>query len=160
MGMFTKSEVEAMRDRVQGKAPPPTKRRAQVGTGDLAKRKRWEAEMSRGSGYFLALVTKSEANLRDRWDTRKRTKTNREAVWMWLRAHHAAKFHSLPARIKLTRYGKGILDDDNLRPALKAVRDGVAQAFGIDDGNTFYYRWEYDQVKAPHYGVRIEIESL
>lgn len=38
------------------------------------------------------------------------------------------------------------LDDDNLRPAFKSVRDGIAEAFLIGDGSD-RWEWDYDQRK-------------
>lgn len=40
------------------------------------------------------------------------------------------------------------LDDDNLRSALKAVRDGIAEALGIDDGARCLV-WSYQQARTP-----------
>lgn len=40
------------------------------------------------------------------------------------------------------------LDDDNLRSALKATRDGIAEALGIDDGDRRVI-WDYCQRRTP-----------
>jgi len=58
------------------------------------------------------------------------------------------------ARVKLTRLSPGSLDDDNLRGALKTVRDQVADQLGIDDRAPI---WDYDQRRSKGYGVEIEI---
>lgn len=66
--------------------------------------------------------------------------------------------HSLPAVVRLTRLSAGTLDDDNLRGALKGVRDGCADRLGVADNDPRVI-WEYAQAKCPRgeYGVRIEI---
>lgn len=46
--------------------------------------------------------------------------------------------------VTLTRIAPGTLDDDNLRPAMKAVRDGVADALGVDDRDPAVH-WQYAQ---------------
>lgn len=66
----------------------------------------------------------------------------------------------LPAIVTLTRHSAGTLDDDNLRGALKAVRDGVAMAYRIDDADA-RIEWRYDQAKCrrgEHF-VTIKIEG-
>jgi len=64
----------------------------------------------------------------------------------------------LPAVVTLVRQSSGTLDDDNLRGALKGIRDGVADAFGVPDNDPGLC-WEYGQERAPRgvYGVRIEV---
>lgn len=64
-------------------------------------------------------------------------------------------------RVKLTRLSPGVLDShDNLRSALKHVVDGIALGLGeVDDGGGLV-AWEYDQRRAPEYGVEVEIQPL
>ena len=64
-----------------------------------------------------------------------------------------------PAVITLTRVSAGALDDDNLQGAMKAVRDGVADAFHLADNHPGL-SWRYAQEKCKHgqFGVRIRIE--
>lgn len=60
------------------------------------------------------------------------------------------------ATITLTRIAARKLDSDNVASAFKAVRDGVADALGVDDGSP-RLEWRYAQEKgAPR--VRIEVE--
>jgi crossover junction endodeoxyribonuclease RusA len=54
--------------------------------------------------------------------------------------------------VRFTRHGKRTLDDDNLPTAFKHIRDGVADAIGIDDGSA-RYTWEYAQVKSKEYKI-------
>lgn len=62
--------------------------------------------------------------------------------------------------VTMSRQSAGILDDDNLRVSLKAIRDGIADAFGIADNDT-RIEWRYAQEKCKRgtYGVRITIAA-
>lgn len=64
-------------------------------------------------------------------------------------------------RVRLIRISAGVLDDDGLRGALKAVRDEVAAWLGVDDGPRAPVRFAYAQQKGPAkvYAIRIEIED-
>lgn len=66
----------------------------------------------------------------------------------------------LPAVVTMSRMSAGTLDDDNLRVSLKAIRDGIADAFGIADNDT-RISWQYAQEKCKRgtYGVRITIAA-
>ena len=62
-------------------------------------------------------------------------------------------------RVELVRVSPRKLDSDNLQGALKAVRDGVADALGLDDGSA-RYRWEYSQLKGqPSVSVTIAAQG-
>lgn len=101
--------------------------------------------------------------------------TNNRQHWrkVWARgkkqrsaAHAASVLHGvdaeepLPAIVTMTRISTGTLDDDNLRPALKSIRDGIADAFGVPD-NDPRIEWRYAQAKGKRgdHAVRITIES-
>jgi hypothetical protein len=63
--------------------------------------------------------------------------------------------------VTFTRVGPRILDDDNIRPALKGVRDQVATILGIDDGDA-RIKWQYEQElsgKRDRYLVVVKIEE-
>lgn len=123
------------------------------------------------------LETKSEANQRfasraGMFAKSERVKAQRSAVKQVLASTfgaHVPPLHvvlgnvATPNRIevRLVRLAPGLLDDDNLRGALKAVRDAVAAWIGIDDRNPIA-SWAYDQTRAPQhvYRVRIEVEDL
>ena len=110
----------------------------------------------------LSLQTKSEANMREHWATKaRRVKMQRGVVTMALR-QHAEQLEALRGAevivATLIRVSPRRLDDDNLRGALKAVRDAVAAWVGIDDGSE-RYKWCYDQRKGA-LGVQIEIRNL
>ena len=62
-----------------------------------------------------------------------------------------------PLVVTITRSGPRKLDDDNLHGACKAVRDGIADSIGVDDGSDIY-TWVYKQVIGL-YAVTIEVKS-
>ncbi len=66
----------------------------------------------------------------------------------------------LPVRVTITRVAPRALDDDNNQGALKSVRDGIADALGVDD-RTSLVEWVYRQRrgKPREYGVEIQIEK-
>ena len=66
----------------------------------------------------------------------------------------------LPVVVTLTRVSVGRLDDDNLRGALKHVRDGVAKALGVDDGSRFIrFRYAQRKGKRGDFGTEARIEK-
>lgn len=144
-------------NRVVRETPKPHRRKA--GTGKFAMRKRWELEQMRGPGVFLPIYCRSEANNRDdRWSKAGRTKDFR---WLACLQVHAkfGNVMALPAAVTLTRLGPRTLDDDNLRTSLKAVRDGVADAFGCGDDADSGLTFAYGQERHRYYGVRVEVRG-
>lgn len=60
--------------------------------------------------------------------------------------------------VELVRVGRGLLDDDNLRAALKSLRDGIADALGVNDGARHQVRWSYSQHReSKRTGVEVTI---
>lgn len=111
----------------------------------------------------LPITTVSESNRRDHWTVKaKRARDNRTvARVMFAKARFDATgqiYLGGPAVVTLTRVSPRLLDDDNLRGALKAVRDGVADALQIDDRDP-RVRWEYDQRKGPAQAVEVMLEE-
>lgn len=104
--------------------------------------------------FSLSLRTVSESNARGHWTERARRARDQRAV---ARMVCSARLRHLkpPLDVRLTRVAPRGLDDDNLRGALKAVRDGVADALGVDDGDA-RVRWGYSQARGAH-GVRVEV---
>lgn len=107
----------------------------------------------------LPLRLVSGMNVREHWGARKRrAEEHRGVVKMRLQA--AVKpYATLPAVVTITRIAPRPLDDDNLQASAKHVRDGVADAFGLDDRNP-RLAWNYAQERGrpKYYGVRIRIE--
>lgn len=94
----------------------------------------------------------NETNAREHWAVRKK-----RAAWQRGRAkvetiavlrRNANVWTGLPdaarAEITIARIGPARLDDDNLAASGKHVRDGIADALGIDDGSP-RLRWTYEQ---------------
>lgn len=89
----------------------------------------------------LPIATVSEANRRDHWTVKaKRVKAHRNAAWA------LCPVYPLPCIVTLTRIAPRALDDDNLRSATKAARDGIADRLGIDDRDP-RVEWRYAQAK-------------
>ena len=62
-----------------------------------------------------------------------------------------------PWKIKITRIGKRKMDSDNLAISAKHVRDGIADALGVNDGDESKVLWFYEQKIGKEYSVEIEI---
>ena len=99
----------------------------------------------------------SEANTQCHWAVRqKRFKAQRLAVRSKLNRRMKP---SPPLIVKLTKFGCGILDTDNLAGSFKAVRDEIAKWLGVDDGDTSV-KYEYSQVKAKRGIHYIDIDII
>lgn len=106
---------------------------------------------------LLPIRTVSESNARGHWAKRAgRAKAQRFTVTLALRARLAKL--TAPLTVMLTRVAPRALDDDNLRGALKAVRDGVADALGIDDRDPrVTYAYAQRRGTAGQYAVEIAL---
>lgn len=98
--------------------------------------------MSTPFTFTLPVPTVSAANAREHWGEKaKRTKKERQGAHQ-----HAPHWPFQPLlELQLVRVGPGLLDDDNLRPALKAVRDGLADWLGFGDDSSPLLAWKYGQ---------------
>lgn len=107
----------------------------------------------------LPIRTVSETNQREYWAARHRRR-KRQRADAYLIVGLMARVESLrvPCVVTLTRIAPRGLDGDNLQGALKAIRDGVADGLGVDDGDP-RITWLYDQRRggAKSYGVEITI---
>jgi len=109
----------------------------------------------------------SEANRRDHFRAvaaRKKQQRSLVSAELW---HHAL-LHPVPRApyvVQLIRRcppRSKCRDSDNLRSALKAVRDAVAEHLDIDDNDlrpNSQARWEYAQEESPRHSVLIRITS-
>jgi hypothetical protein len=104
----------------------------------------------------IPMRTKSEANSRDHWAAKaRRVRMQRRSAF--LRVLAARPKRGIPSTVCLTRIAPSRgLDGDNLQSALKAVRDGVADALGINDGSPDL-TWNYSQRRGETYAVEITI---
>jgi len=62
-----------------------------------------------------------------------------------------------PLIVTMTRISPRLLDDDNLAAAFKSVRDGIADALGIDDRDP-RITWKCEQAKGKPSRCEIAIE--
>lgn len=111
--------------------------------------------------YEIPVKTVSEANSREHWAVRaKRAKLQRGVARLATGSRVGVGVGIYePTRITLTRIGKRRLDTDNLARALKAVRDGIADALGVDDGDD-RLDWQYKQAIGKVYSVQVEITKI
>jgi len=80
---------------------------------------------------------------------------------MLVRAARIVLPKSGPVAITLTRIALRVLDTDNLASGLKAVRDGVADALGVNDGSSrIEWRYAQERGKPGEYAVRVEIRPV
>jgi len=105
----------------------------------------------------LPLETRNESNQRGHWAVKaRRTKAQRQATA--LAAKVPARSLGAVLEVRLTRIAPRQLDSDGVPAALKAVRDGLADALRIDDGSPLVL-WTYAQETGP-YAVRIEVDKV
>ena len=110
---------------------------------------------------MAGIRTVSAANAREHWAIKaKRNKTERTAI----RAYFSTCPPSLrntdaPLVVSLSRFGKRLLDDDNLAGSFKAIRDEVAACLNRDDGPKAGIRWVYSQETAKEYWIEIEVKA-
>jgi hypothetical protein len=107
--------------------------------------------------FEIPVRTVSESNGREHWARKARRVSLHRGTARILARSYCADF-DLPAVVRIARVAPRELDDDNLRGALKAIRDGIADAFGVKD-NDPRIEWQYAQErgKPKAYSVRITI---
>lgn len=110
-----------------------------------------------GTSVTIPLHTCAEANMRDKWGRIARAKVQRSVAAEFVRRMDMPPIAG-GVRVVMTRRGPAELDSDNLAGAFKAVRDGIADAYGVDDRDK-RYQWVTEQEKAGAgvYEVRIEL---
>ena len=103
----------------------------------------------------------SVANMRLHWAAKARlVKTQRQKTKNALAAvAQSFGVEVLPVTVILTRVAPRRLDGDNLQSAFKAVRDGVADWLGIDDGSSMI-EWQYNQRSGGPNVYKVEIEVI
>lgn len=113
-------------------------------------------EMTEPISFTIPITTKSMSNARLHWRAKaKETASQRRATAY--RTPPTLKALGPLLTVVLTRIAPRQLDDDNLRGALKAVRDQVACALGVDDRSRLV-SWEYGQ-ESGEASVRVEVRT-
>lgn len=105
----------------------------------------------------------SAANTREHWAAKaRRVKQQRGTAKVVTRTWLRRQPMQAPYEVTLTRVrpprGRP-LDDDNLAAALKACRDGVADALGVDDGDRSRVRFVVAEEAGAAWAVRIKVEG-
>ncbi len=112
----------------------------------------------------LSLRLRSSLNQREHWGARaRRAKQERKLAYWTLKANRQAR-PPFPLLVTITRIAPRQLDSDNLAGAAKGVRDGLADALGVDDGDEGdegRVTWAYAQRKGEprEYAVEVTIEE-
>jgi hypothetical protein len=103
----------------------------------------------------------SVANMRLHWAAKARlTKSQRQKTRNALAAvAQSFGVEVLPVTVVLTRVAPRRLDGDNLQSGFKAVRDGVADWLGVDDGSSLV-DWQYAQRSDGPKVYKVEIEVI
>jgi hypothetical protein len=132
-------------------APTPAKKhRCIKATGFGKEQEMIEVEMD--------MKVVSMANMRMHWAVKaKLVKSQRQKAFNALASVAAPP--APPCTIVLTRVAPRALDGDNLQSGFKAVRDGVADWLGIDDGSQLV-EWQYRQRPGTVKTYKVEIEVI
>lgn len=108
--------------------------------------------------FVMPIRLVSEPNARGHWGKRHGRASEQRGLARALA--HSRGVHRMrpPCVVTITRIGKRRLDDDNAVASCKAVRDGVADALGIDDSDP-RVEWRYEQETKQAYAVRVRVEG-
>jgi hypothetical protein len=109
-------------------------------------------------------TVQSAANLRECWQARhRRTQKLRGHACLLFRAHTGAAFCARLRQggvVTLTRRAPRKLDEvDNISAALKPIRDGIAEAIGINDGSPAV-AWRYGQERCLYGSQAVRVEAV
>lgn len=96
-------------------------------------------------------------NARENWRTRSARVKRERSLARIMCSQELTKPTHWPALVVLTRIGPRRLDSDNLASSAKAVRDGVADWLGVDDGDESKVQWLYEQ-RAGAYAVEVALQ--
>jgi hypothetical protein len=107
---------------------------------------------------FLPVHTTTPGNNRKHWAVEARkTRTERDAACLIVKTCKGKP--AFPVKVTLTRLSPRKMDFHNLGGAFKGLIDGIADAYGVDDGDE-RWRFEFAQRKEKQHGVEILIEPL
>lgn len=104
---------------------------------------------SRGNTVIAhAIKQRQRANERD---------TARAEIMAALARRQLRGVDHAPWVVRLTRISAGTMDTDGLAASQKGVRDGIAKALGIDDGDRARIRFVYEQRKGKRGEHAVEV---
>lgn len=107
--------------------------------------------------FKLPFRTVDPGNARLHWAAKAReAKVQRQAAWLAVLS--CRPLPHFPVRVTLTRVGRKV-DQQNLGGHFKALIDGIADAYKVDDGDE-RWQWVFRQERGKHPCVRVEIEAL
>lgn len=99
----------------------------------------------------LPLKTVNPLNKREHWAERmRRAKKEREIAYL-----ATPPGLKTPITVKLTRFGPRLMDDDGLSASFKAIRDGIADKVGVDDGSS-QIAFKYAQQRHRQFSIEVE----
>ena len=130
------------------------------GPDEIGRIGKWERREKEQEMIEIRMPVKivSVANLRLHWAVKaKLAKSHRSKAFSALASVAAPP--APPCTLVLTRVAPRALDGDNLQSAFKAVRDGVADWLGVDDGHKDL-DWQYNQRKDGPKVYAVEIEVI
>jgi hypothetical protein len=105
----------------------------------------------------LPIRTYNTANCRWHWAQKaKYAKQCRSHAFLAVRCAGISKPPEGAFVVRLVRIGKKRMDTDGLAISFKGIRDGIAAAMGVDDGN-LRITWQYEQEIGKQYAVKITI---
>jgi hypothetical protein len=109
---------------------------------------------SRIGNSRLAAIIKTQERARQRQTTKLLVQAAMQRIGV-------SRAQMVPAVVTLTRVSAGRLDGDGLQASFKAIRDGVADSLGVNDGGPFV-EWRYLQEKGPqkHHEIKVWIERV
>jgi len=107
--------------------------------------------------FYLPIRTVNPLNTREHWSKRaKRSKAERRAAY--LATYNVPLWPSrVPIMVSLTRIAPRKMDCDGCTASFKAIRDGIADKLGVDDGSESI-RFSCAQRKGKEYGIEVTIE--
>lgn len=108
--------------------------------------------------FEIPMKLPSVANLREHWAAKaRRAKEHRRLGFTFGNLY--LRGIALPCVVRIVRVAPRALDSDNLSSACKNLRDGLADAIGVDDRDP-RVMWEYGQEKGKVAKVRVEVRIL
>lgn len=107
---------------------------------------------------ILPIRIVSEANAREHWSVKRKRIELQHSIVRYYAADLRHVHH--PTAVLLVRLAPKFLDSDNLVSGFKAVRDAIAEVYGVDDADWREGALQWDvprQEKSAAYGVGVVV---